>query len=489
MKRFILFLLIPLALNAQNFKHGSATVSGVSDYSEGTIETDTLRTRYIRLLDGLNSDSIASYIYFDGDTSRWTGDPIKIGNNSIIVKDDTVKISNAMMTVTGQVQVDTLVPYQNSTIYVRHFTVDTIEIVKYFHQQEIGVVDSMTYFARDGDTLKIDPSISGNVIEYEDENVTVWNVDSTGTQTITKPGIGTLPTTAATINAIGLVLQNTTAAANGAQQDSPPLRFRGYGWGTTAGTSKSLDWVIYSKISQGVSPTTTLSFLYSANGGAYTQLATLTETGIFSTNYLTAAVNVRVLVTSLTTTPTDGLVAAQDALCTAAMPYRISPRLRFGACVWDSSGTPASKAQNFTNEVIPTSGGAVLPAPSASTARLRWSFDHNGGGYSEIMSLRGDGNLGLGTTNPTAKLSVDGNKTTSNLAQFVNDNDGAVGDSSVAISKLGVITAQGLTLSGASNTITVIDTVKTGSGVNRWLKLTIDGVVLWTKCVADTATW
>lgn len=180
MKKLLLILLFPLALGAQNFKHESGGVTGIESYSEGTVETDTLRTRYIRLLDGLNSDSIASYIYFDGDTSRWTGDPIKIGNNSIIVKDDTVKISNAMLTVSGQVQADTLVPYHNSTIYIRHFTVDTIEIVKYFHQQEIGVVDSMTYFAHDGDTLKIDPSISSNVIEWEDENVTKFVVDSTG---------------------------------------------------------------------------------------------------------------------------------------------------------------------------------------------------------------------------------------------------------------------------------------------------------------------
>ncbi len=183
MKKLLLILLFPLALGAQNFKHESGGINGVSDYSDGTIETDTLRTRYIRLLDGLNSDSIASYIYFDGDTSRWAGDPIKIGNNSIIIKDDTVKISNAMLTVSGQVQADTLVPYHNSTIYVRHFTVDTIEIVKYIHQQEVAQFDSVAEWVGDGDTLRIDASINANVLEYEDENVTKAALDSAGNWT------------------------------------------------------------------------------------------------------------------------------------------------------------------------------------------------------------------------------------------------------------------------------------------------------------------
>jgi len=60
----------------------------------------------------------------------------------------------------------------------------------------------------------------------------------TGTITDTQNGIGSTSTD-------GLVLTNNTAAANAAQQWSPRIRFRGYGWETSgADTSMPVDWII-----------------------------------------------------------------------------------------------------------------------------------------------------------------------------------------------------------------------------------------------------
>lgn len=79
----------------------------------------------------------------------------------------------------------------------------------------------------------------------------------------------------------GLALVNTTAAANGAQQISPAIRFSGKGWGTTASTSQAVDFRQYALPVQGTVPTGNLTWESSINGAAYSTTATLTTTGQF----------------------------------------------------------------------------------------------------------------------------------------------------------------------------------------------------------------
>jgi hypothetical protein len=83
----------------------------------------------------------------------------------------------------SSITVDSLLSGDSGTVYARHMTLDTIEVVKYFHQQEVGIIDSLTWWASDGDTIKIDPSVGANVISYEDENVIVAKLDSAGNWT------------------------------------------------------------------------------------------------------------------------------------------------------------------------------------------------------------------------------------------------------------------------------------------------------------------
>jgi hypothetical protein len=63
------------------------------------------------------------------------------------------------------------------------------------------------------------------------------------------------------------------------------------------------------------------------------------------------------------------------------------------------------------------------------------------GGRVEVGSTTSDttGQMNIVTSGSAIGLNVDGNKTSGNLAQFINDNNGAVGDSSVTISKLGIV--------------------------------------------------
>jgi hypothetical protein len=400
MKKLLLILLFPLALGAQNFKHESGGVTGIESYSEGTVETDTLRTRYIRLLDRLNSDSIASYIYFDGDTSRWTGDPIKIGNNSIIVKDDTVKISNAMLTVSGQVQADTLVPYHNSTIYIRHFTVDTIEIVKYFHQQEIGVVDSMTYFAHDGDTLKIDASKSANVIEYEDENVTVAKLDSAGNLTAKKIVANDsvrIGRETVTDNVVPIFTMKGDADSDASATTSMTYTQ------TLTGAATPINAYVSNVLNQGS------GYCFDKGIGI--------GSGVTPSSLYAIRLNGTIYLYINTTVPSNGIIIS-NTVATTSSPVRQSPRILLTAQVWDSTATAVSKTQNFSCEVIPVSGGTVLSAPSSLTARVAYSFDHNGGGYGEIASLYGDGTWAgkNGVANGTATFSSGASADTVNYA-------------------------------------------------------------------------
>jgi hypothetical protein len=88
-------------------------------------------------------------------------------------------------------------------------------------------------------------------------------------------------------NAIGntptdsLIIKNTTAAANGAQQFSPAIRLQGFGWGTTAGTSQATDWRIYVTPIQGLVPTGSLLFDVSIAGAAFANQSSLSSAGLF----------------------------------------------------------------------------------------------------------------------------------------------------------------------------------------------------------------
>ena len=82
---------------------------------------------------------------------------------------------------------------------------------------------------------------------------------------ITKTAIG------ATQGDYGIALKNTTAAASGAQQYSPPMRWKGYGWKTDAtAASQSLEYRVFAKPVEGAAaPSVNLLFQYSIDGGAY----------------------------------------------------------------------------------------------------------------------------------------------------------------------------------------------------------------------------
>jgi hypothetical protein len=75
----------------------------------------------------------------------------------------------------------------------------------------------------------------------------------------------------ATAQTPGVTLQTLTAATVGAQKYSAGLELKGFGWGTTAGTSQAEAWLLQCRPVQGTTPTADLVFWRSDSGGAYTE--------------------------------------------------------------------------------------------------------------------------------------------------------------------------------------------------------------------------
>lgn len=113
---------------------------------------------------------------------------------------------------------------------------------------------------------------AGNVVLSTSPTITTPAI--TTSATITRDAIGATSTD-------GLILTNTTAAAAGAQQYSPRLRFTGQGWKTTAtAASQTVDWEIENVPVEGTTnPSTNLVISSQVNGGGYTARATLTSGG------------------------------------------------------------------------------------------------------------------------------------------------------------------------------------------------------------------
>lgn len=106
---------------------------------------------------------------------------------------------------------------------------------------------------------------NGTNVTFGSGNLLATSPAFTTNQTTTNDAIGTTSTD-------GIVLQNTTAAAAGAQQYSPRLRLTGQGWKTNAtAASQAVDWAIENQPVQGAAnPTANLIFKTQVNAGGYT---------------------------------------------------------------------------------------------------------------------------------------------------------------------------------------------------------------------------
>jgi hypothetical protein len=108
--------------------------------------------------------------------------------------------------------------------------------------------------------------ISGSLLKITNSASTISYLD------VSVTGIGFTGTLAlGTAKSVRLFAQNTTAAADGAQQYSPVFALIGKGWGTTAGTSQTVNMGLMTRPVQGLVPTGDLVLMSGIAGGAYTE--------------------------------------------------------------------------------------------------------------------------------------------------------------------------------------------------------------------------
>lgn len=147
------------------------------------------------------------------------------------------------------------------------------------------LIDSVTYSGVAGATMvncndtASSPNILRTVFAGGGGTITpvktagcVLNWDSQGSGWImTGASIGATPSD-------GVIVENPTAAAAGAQQFSPRIRLTGQGWKTNAtAASQTADVTLENRPVQGAaSPTPQLVVNYQTNGGGYTQMLSLT---------------------------------------------------------------------------------------------------------------------------------------------------------------------------------------------------------------------
>lgn len=282
---------------------------------------------------------------------------------------------------------------------------------------------------------------NGSVASTFDINVANTNT-FTVVQNINKAALGTTPVDA-------LFLQNTTAAAVGAQQVSPFLHQGGFGWGTTAGTSQAVDFYTYVLPVQSTVPTGTWNLQSSIAGGAKTTQFSVTSAGVgtfagalsISGNLIGVAAmgtssTITTTRTGLAATTLNGLMETNTTLATAGVPLQVSPSISFTGSVWNTTSVAAANQFDWRMGATGVSG----TTPTTSWSLFSSLVTNTTASYTERLRLDNGGNLSLLTGNLT--LSTAGSHF------IITEGSNAPTGQTTLVSGTKAITITGLTTSG-----------------------------------------
>ncbi|MDP4000666.1 MAG: tail fiber domain-containing protein, partial [bacterium] len=207
---------------------------------------------------------------------------------------------------------------------------------------------------------------------------------------ITTTALGVTQTTSS-----GLALVNTTAAAAGAQQISPALRWSGFGWKTDAtAASQAVDFRAFVTPVEGTSaPTGYLGFESSINGGAYSSTPSLVITSAGNVGIGTTGPAANLDISGSNTTTLDSL-NLRNTTTTGALT-----NISFYSTARTSSVRGSMISSVATNDGSPT--GTGTSGLTFSTTNDMWSV-----APTERMRITPTGNVGIGTTAPTYALDI-----------------------------------------------------------------------------------
>ncbi len=203
---------------------------------------------------------------------------------------------------------------------------------------------------------------------------------------VTTAGLGVTQTTSS-----GLALVNTTAAAVGAQQISPSVRWSGFGWKTDAtAASQAVDFRAFVTPVQGTAnPTGYLGFGSSINGGAYSD----------NQMVITSAGNVGIGTTD-PQTKLNVLGSGQAVRLTGAndtssvyQQFMTSGSTGLGYVGIEGSVAGATFTNTLAYATFLSSGASGTALQLGSSGAVK-------------MTIESGGDVGIGTTNPGSKLDV-----------------------------------------------------------------------------------
>jgi hypothetical protein len=234
---------------------------------------------------------------------------------------------------------------------------------------------------------------------------TVFGIDTlSNIATITRNAIGVTA-------ADGFILTNTTAAAVGAQQESPAIHWTGQGWKTTAtAASQAVDCRQYLLPVQGAAnPTGWLETDCSINGGTYNPIVTIpfsaSATAAMGIWFGTPTSNTGILQGATSELDFYGSGSRKWSMQVANIAMVISKDYQYS---WSSNSDPGAAAQDTA--ISRVSAGVVgfgkTTTLSASTAKVQASAYQSAGTTFTISgcsttSLTGGGSAGKFTSGTT----------------------------------------------------------------------------------------
>jgi len=212
-------------------------------------------------------------------------------------------------------------------------------------------------------TLTVGGTSSNTTLDLNLATQNTW----TAAPIVLKANIGTTPTD-------GLILENTTAAASGAQQYSPSLHLIGQGWKSNAtAASQTADWIVYNQpIQQGGVVGTNLIFASQVNGGGYTAQMTLQDTGSGVT--FAGGVNTSGISAFNNTTSINNIVGTGSPFTMRVNGTSNQITLNGSGVMMDVTGTAAGNTSmlRVTSNVVGAIGLIVKQVASQTAAMQVW---------------------------------------------------------------------------------------------------------------------
>lgn len=395
-------------------KAGGGTIPTLTQVLESAVGANEAGANQIK-------DLAAGTSQFDAATF---GQLIDTANLRLRISDTATMLSNYAKTAAVALKLnisDTatmLAPYTRVTVssYGKNATADST-ILLLSNGTRYAAKDSVGSGGSDSAIWKNSGTYTGSKVLSLGSQATNYN------QTFNKTSV------VSALNSEAIILDNTTPAINGVQQFSPSLKFRGRGWGTTAGTSQTFDFLFQNVVSQGGTPSGSLQILSSLNGSTPATVASLTSSGIFATaigNFTGAGVaggtvwggtqviagtagfsgtQYRLINGGAAFTPSLHATTSAVTAGTVSLGYDITNQMTFLAA--NASSTRIARASIGITNLVNTAAGerGDLIFNTQRTAGLA---------VTESMRLTNDGSLGIGGT-PVASAVLDVTSTTKGL--------------------------------------------------------------------------